>query len=740
MRKLLSVAMTLLLLVLGWTNGTQVRGAEESSQSDWMEKSSPDECLTWIRSSIFPEVPKYIERGKGNLKRITPDPLASLKALPPMATVLKTKDVVRFDQLGVLSATLLFAGHREQGEKLIKPYVENAEMMLGKANTYHSQVMSDWGFFLTHLGEYKEAETYLAPSTNQMEMYFASALRDNLSINYLCQTIIKDKDGKTDEAKDFAKKYVELVAGRRGPELVKQAEKNKTIAAAQNSVEKNLDPQECLRRVRDDGTASIAISLQKLKEIQKKHVPDPVAYYKKLDIVTILRKKDLENFHDLASIADCLLYDGHKEKALEAYKNFADNFDIMMGGKSHHLAYLQADFGFYFTSQGQYEEAESYLIPSIRYMEKNYTPQIKTNLATNYLCMAMVNDKQGSAREALSYSKKWMDLTEGKRGNDLVNGIIEDPVTEPTPIASKSAAQPETPKVAEPKPEETKKNIGPVKDKWALVIGISKFKKPGIDLRYAAKDAEDFYNYLVTEGGFKRDHVCLLLNEKATRQNIMTAFGSKFLPSYCEPGDMVVIYISTHGTPSQVDQGKSNFIVAHDTDPNDLFPTGVDMDEMYRRIKNSVLTDRTLIVMDTCYSGAGVPGKGLVRQANFDANTIAQGTGTLVITSSSNDEQSYESTNCQNSIFTKYLLRALKKSGGKVDLKSAFDEAKENVRWEAKSTYGKSQIPQLGGHWQGEEMILSTPAVRPREAFNVPFAVTAPQKESPKPIRKKMKK
>ena len=61
----------------------------------------------------------------------------------------------------------------------------------------------------------------------------------------------------------------------------------------------------------------------------------------------------------------------------------------------------------------------------------------------------------------------------------------------------------------------------PVTDKWALVVGISKFSDPSLNLRYPAKDAQDFYNYLVTKGNFARDHVRLLLNEKATKENIL---------------------------------------------------------------------------------------------------------------------------------------------------------------------------------------------------------------------------
>lgn len=259
----------------------------------------------------------------------------------------------------------------------------------------------------------------------------------------------------------------------------------------------------------------------------------------------------------------------------------------------------------------------------------------------------------------------------------------------------------------------------PVKDKWALVVGISKFASPGHDLQFAAKDAQDFANYLVNEANFKKDHVMVLLNEKATRANVMEAFGDQFLPAVTQSGDLVVIFVSTHGTPARKDKGGRNYIVAYDTDPNKLYGTGVDMDELYKRLKNEVKTDRLLIVMDTCYSGAGVPGaKGEHAPANFDASEIAQGSGHLVISSSSPDQRSWESKATQNGIFTKYLLETLRSGNGKIDVKSAFTNVQKKVAWEVQNAFGEKQTPQLGGEWEGKELIISVPAVEPRSNLN----------------------
>jgi len=256
-----------------------------------------------------------------------------------------------------------------------------------------------------------------------------------------------------------------------------------------------------------------------------------------------------------------------------------------------------------------------------------------------------------------------------------------------------------------------------VKDKWALVIGISKFANPQYNLKYAAKDAQDFYNYLVTDGNFKKDHVLLLLNENATRRNIMSAFGDKFLPAVCREGDMFTIYISTHGTPASKDPGGRNYIIAYDTESEALYETGVDMDELYRRVREGVKTMRALIVMDTCYSGAGVPGaRGVDAGGNFDAAKLALGSGHLVMTSSSPSERSWESKVTPNGVFTKYLIQNLKLTNGNV--KNSFDKLKDDVGWEVQNAFNQQQHPQIGGEWLGNVLILNAIPTSPRPVLN----------------------
>ena len=197
-------------------------------------------------------------------------------------------------------------------------------------------------------------------------------------------------------------------------------------------------------------------------------------------------------------------------------------------------------------------------------------------------------------------------------------------------------------------------------DKWALVIGVSKFEDPSIPtLKFAAKDAQDFGDYLVKKANFARDHVKVLVNEQATQRQIMSAMGDKFLPQVVKKDDLVIIFYSSHGTPSSRDVVGANFLVAYDTQKKDLFATGIDAASLTRLLRERVHAERTLIVMDACHSGGAADGaKDTSSGANFDLKQLPLGTGQMLISSSAEDERSWESKRYPNGIFTHYLLES----------------------------------------------------------------------------------
>lgn len=255
----------------------------------------------------------------------------------------------------------------------------------------------------------------------------------------------------------------------------------------------------------------------------------------------------------------------------------------------------------------------------------------------------------------------------------------------------------------------------PVRDKWAVIIGISKFQDEKLNLNYPAKDATDFYNYLVKEANFAPDHVKLLTNEQATRGRILSEIGDKWLPRVANPDDLVLIYFSSHGSASDMDIGGVNYLLAYDSQVDSLYASGLPMQDLTRIIKGRVHSDRVVLVLDACHSGAAEAGtKGLFRKGNLDAEEVAQGTGQLVISSSSPSQVSWESKNYQNSVFTKCLIDSLRKKGNATTLGEAFANLKETVQEQVLRERGVMQTPVLKSRWKGNDLKISVPASSPR--------------------------
>lgn len=289
----------------------------------------------------------------------------------------------------------------------------------------------------------------------------------------------------------------------------------------------------------------------------------------------------------------------------------------------------------------------------------------------------------------------------------------------------------------------------PVRDKWALIVGIGDFNSDKIPkLKYATKDARDFYNYLIKEANFAPDHVRILLDGKATQRRIMSELGSKFLARLARPDDMIVLFFSTHGSPSQMDLRGRNYIVAADSDPEDLFATGIEMQKVLESIQSRVLSDRVLLVMDACHSGSvSGEGKGISRTGNFDAEALAEGSGQMVICSSKPDEQSWESKRYQNGVFTKNLLDGLRSAGQSTTISKAFEKAQSSIQNEVKEDHpGARQTPVLHSKWSGNELLL---AIKPAAPERIPPTVfedldldstdvatgAAPVKKASKPVK-----
>lgn len=263
--------------------------------------------------------------------------------------------------------------------------------------------------------------------------------------------------------------------------------------------------------------------------------------------------------------------------------------------------------------------------------------------------------------------------------------------------------------------DETPSASKPIADKWALVVGISKFQDPTISLKYASKDAADFADYLVKEAHFAPDHVRLLTDEKATRENIMAQVGDKWLPRVAEPDDLVIIYVSSHGSPQSMDVSGISYLLAHNTDKDSLYATGIPVQDLTRMIKERVHSQRIIVILDACHSGAAkADEKGVFRSHNVNADAVSQGTGQLVICSSEPSQVSWESASYPNGVFTHHLIGGLKQKGEFTSLGEAFEYVRDKVKTQVLRERGELQQPVLKSKWQGESLKLSVRPASPR--------------------------
>jgi len=240
-----------------------------------------------------------------------------------------------------------------------------------------------------------------------------------------------------------------------------------------------------------------------------------------------------------------------------------------------------------------------------------------------------------------------------------------------------------------------------VRAKYALVIGIGKFKDPEIPrLQFAAKDARDLAAVLTdpTYGHFDPANVTLLTDEKATRANILNALQELFLNS--QEDDLVFLYVSSHGSPHRADSGLGGvgYVVTYDTAFHNIWVDSLDYEQFYRQV-SLLKARRKAVFLDTCYSGQFRKGeKSLAIEGGVDVNDAKRylsGEGTYVVTASRADERSWESEELQNSYFTHFLIAALRHGEEPPTLKEVFTGLGRDVAAAVSRDKGMPQHPQV---------------------------------------------
>jgi uncharacterized caspase-like protein len=307
----------------------------------------------------------------------------------------------------------------------------------------------------------------------------------------------------------------------------------------------------------------------------------------------------------------------------------------------------------------------------------------------------------------------------------------------PPPAASPAPSQKPAPAPGQAPSPTPGRTPGKVRQRWALVVGIDSFTDKRIpSLHFSVKDSSDFVDFLKDPKGgqFDPNHIIHLANDKATLEGIREGLGR--LRVNAQPDDLVVVYVSSHGSPRDVDPNGVSYVVVHDTNLDDaatLYATSLQMIDLVQQINREVKARRVVLVLDTCFSGdaltslqagsGGTAAKGFSAPVPLDKaadnsgppafsaafQNLTIGYGRAVITASRASQESWESAKLKNGYFTHYLLDALRTSHGTERLDQLFPQVRSLVSTHVKAEVGESQDPSYEFSEGADSIVLGAP-------------------------------
>ena len=202
---------------------------------------------------------------------------------------------------------------------------------------------------------------------------------------------------------------------------------------------------------------------------------------------------------------------------------------------------------------------------------------------------------------------------------------------------------------------------------WALIIGIDKYQNVQ-KLNYAVDDAESIKEILEDSFHFHLDNISILINEEATKQNILKSFSE--ITKNAKSNDRVLVFFAGHGdTMDLPGGGEMGYLLPVDGDIEDLYLSSIGMDEL-KKLSLMSKAKHVLYLIDACYGGiAAIGSRGLEPETTPNyIEKITKDKSRQVITAGGKGEQIIERSEWGHSAFSLNLKRGLKE--GRADLNS----------------------------------------------------------------------
>ncbi|MFL6449260.1 MAG: caspase family protein [Bryobacteraceae bacterium] len=235
---------------------------------------------------------------------------------------------------------------------------------------------------------------------------------------------------------------------------------------------------------------------------------------------------------------------------------------------------------------------------------------------------------------------------------------------------------------------------------FVVAAGVTHYRDRALDegVKYAASDAQAVIRQLEQqgEGLFREVNPYPLLNEKATKDNLDKTIAD--VASRIQPGDVFVLYLAGHGTALDGDYYFIPWDVRY-TSEGALRQQSLNQ-EAIRKLLAQIPAKKTLLLLDTCSSGAFSTGRALGEKAAIDR--LAKITGRATLAAAATDQMALEGYN-GHGVFTYAVLDALSKAAnpqGLVEVTTLADYVTDLVPKITSERWHYEQIPMWIFHGQ----------------------------------------
>jgi hypothetical protein len=260
---------------------------------------------------------------------------------------------------------------------------------------------------------------------------------------------------------------------------------------------------------------------------------------------------------------------------------------------------------------------------------------------------------------------------------------------------------------------------------YALLIGVGESRYKPLSLPVTVKDTQAIYAALIDPElcayPDDKDHIRVLNNEEATRSAILEGLNWLKDKAKTDQTATVLVYYSGHGWVDKTDN--RYYLLQHDVKPSKLAASALSA-EAFTDALRQIQVDRLLVVIDSCHAAGMATSKDAETAIKIDAelleefddfervspskgviDTMKQGKGRVVFTSSKGEEKSYWLKDNSMSIYTFHFLEALQGAANKpgdteVKVSNLMNYLSKAVPKRARQLYEVEQTPHfdMGGN------------------------------------------